>query len=115
MRLVLLAAPPGCGGEGGTQTVDFDNTIVNGKLVTYEPQHGISVLVERTAGTVRVKEPGSKKGFQNFKKVESVRVNSLVDPPLRLLHPSFVVRAAKVNLRRRKRPQSATVASATSR
>jgi 2-polyprenyl-6-methoxyphenol hydroxylase-like FAD-dependent oxidoreductase len=43
------------------------------------------------------------------------RVNSLVDPPLRLLHPSFVVRAAKVNLRRRKRTQSATVASATSR
>ena len=67
------------GGEGGTQSVDFDNTIVNGKLVTYEPQHGISVLVERTAGTIRVKEPGSKKGFQNFKKVESVRVNSLVD------------------------------------
>ncbi len=67
------------GGEGGTQTVDFDNTIVNGKLVTFEPQHGISVLVERTAGTIRVKEPGSKKGFQNFKKVESVRVNSLVD------------------------------------
>jgi 2-polyprenyl-6-methoxyphenol hydroxylase-like FAD-dependent oxidoreductase len=43
------------------------------------------------------------------------RVNSLVDPPLRLLHPSFVIRAAKVNLRRRKRTQSATVASATSR
>jgi hypothetical protein len=65
------------GGEGGTQTVDFDNTAVNGKLVTYEPRHGISVLVERTAGTVKVKAPGKK--FKNFKKVESVRVNSLVD------------------------------------
>jgi 2-polyprenyl-6-methoxyphenol hydroxylase-like FAD-dependent oxidoreductase len=43
------------------------------------------------------------------------RVNSLVDPPLRLLHPSFVVRAAKVNLRRRKRTESVTEASATSR
>ena len=65
------------GGEGGTQTVDFDNTTVNGTFVTYEPRHGISVLVERTAGKVKVKAPGKK--FTNFKKVESVRVNSLVD------------------------------------
>jgi hypothetical protein len=69
------------GAVGGNQTVDFDNTIVNQKFVTYEPQHGISVLVERTAGTIKIKEPGkrAKKGFKNFKKVESVRVNSLVD------------------------------------
>lgn len=70
------------GGEAGDQTIDFDNTVVNGRLVTYEPQHGISVLVERTAGTVKVKEPGKKrkkKGFKTFKKVESVRVNSVLD------------------------------------
>jgi hypothetical protein len=67
------------GGDVGTQTVDFDNTTVNQKFVTYEPRHGISVLLERTAGTIRIKEPGSKHGFKNAKKVEQVRVNSLVD------------------------------------
>jgi hypothetical protein len=67
------------GGDAGNQTIDFDNTTVNQKFVTYEPQHGISVLVERTAGTIKIKEPGSKKGFKNAKKVEQVRVNSLVD------------------------------------
>ncbi|HKH22345.1 MAG TPA: hypothetical protein VKA88_01885, partial [Solirubrobacterales bacterium] len=40
--------------------------------------HGISVLVQRTAGSIRVKEPGKRK-YKNLKKVESVRVNSLVD------------------------------------
>jgi hypothetical protein len=29
------------------------------------------------------------------------KVNSLVDPPARLLHPSFIYRVAKVNVRRR--------------
>ncbi|HEX6587238.1 MAG TPA: hypothetical protein VF052_10840 [Solirubrobacterales bacterium] len=66
------------GGEGGDQTVDFDNTQVNAKLVTYEPEHGISVLMERTAGTIRVKEPGKRK-FKNLAKLEKVRVNSVVD------------------------------------
>jgi 2-polyprenyl-6-methoxyphenol hydroxylase-like FAD-dependent oxidoreductase len=45
--------------------------------------------------------------------VRFFKVNSLVDPPVRLLHPSFVFRAARVNLRRRKRHQPAAVASAT--
>ena len=48
------------GGEGGNQTVDFDNTTVNGKFVTYEPRHGISVLMQRTAGTIKVKAPGKE-------------------------------------------------------
>ena len=43
------------------------------------------------------------------------KVNSLVDPPVRLLHPSFVFRAATVNLSRRRRRQPAAVASATTR
>ena len=66
------------GGESGTQTVDFDNTRVNAKFVTYEPQHGISVLAQRAAGNVKVKRPG-KKGFKNLKKVESIPVDSVVD------------------------------------
>jgi hypothetical protein len=64
--------------RGGDQTVDFDNTRVNGQLVTYEPRHGISVLAERAAGNIRVKNPGARR-FKNLKKVESVPVNSLVD------------------------------------
>jgi hypothetical protein len=31
------------------------------------------------------------------------RVNSLVDSPIRLLHPAFLYRVAAVNLRRRRR------------
>jgi hypothetical protein len=30
------------------------------------------------------------------------KVNALVDPPSRLLHPAFIYRVATVNLRRRK-------------
>jgi hypothetical protein len=66
------------GGENGNQTVDFDNTVVNGKFVSYEPEHGISVLMERAAGKIKVKEPGER-GFKNLKKVESIHVNSVVD------------------------------------
>lgn len=66
------------GGEAGNQTVDFDNTTVNGQFVTYEPEHGVSVLMERAAGTIKVKKPG-KRGFKNLKKVETVPVNSVVD------------------------------------
>jgi len=66
------------GGELGSQVLDFDNTTVNGRVVTYEPQHGISVLMERTAGNIKVKKPG-KRGFKNLKKVETVPVNSVVD------------------------------------
>ncbi len=66
------------GGEGGNQTVDFDNTEFNGNLVTYEPEHGISFLMERTAGNVKVKEPGDR-GFKNAKKLEKVPFNSVVD------------------------------------
>jgi hypothetical protein len=66
------------GGEAGLQTVDFDNTRVNAKFVSYEPQHGISVLAQRAQGTIKVKKPG-KKGFKNLKKVESIPVNSVVD------------------------------------
>ncbi len=43
------------------------------------------------------------------------KVNSLVAPPVRLLHPSFLFRAATVNLSRRRRRQPAAVASATTR
>jgi 2-polyprenyl-6-methoxyphenol hydroxylase-like FAD-dependent oxidoreductase len=42
------------------------------------------------------------------------KVNSLVDPPVRLLHPSFIYRVAAANLRRRRnngRSQQADVAS----
>ena len=46
------------GGEGGNQTVDFDNTEFNGQVVTYEPEHGISFLMERTGGTVKVQGAG---------------------------------------------------------
>jgi hypothetical protein len=66
------------GGEGGDQTVDFDNTTVNGRFVNYEPKHGISVLVERAAGTIKVKKP-RKRGFKRLKKVESIPVNSVLD------------------------------------
>jgi hypothetical protein len=66
------------GGEGGTQVIDFDNTRVNAKLVTYEPQHGISVLAQRAQGTIKVKKPG-KRGYKNLKQVESIPVNSVVD------------------------------------
>lgn len=72
--------------RGVDQTINFDNTRVNSRLVTYEPQHGISVLLERTAGTIKIKKPKKKKGlknlkkgFKNIKKVQSVRVNTLVD------------------------------------
>jgi hypothetical protein len=34
--------------------------------------------------------------------VRFFRVNSLIDDPIRLLHPAFVCRAAVVNLRRRR-------------
>jgi hypothetical protein len=64
--------------DRGDQTLDFDNTRVNGKLVSYEPRHGISVLAQRAAGTIKVKQPG-KPGFKNLKKVESIPVNSIVD------------------------------------
>src|SRR5262249_40883439 len=66
------------GGEGGNQTVDFDNTAVNGRVVTYEPEHGIPVLMERAGGSIKVKKPG-KRSFKNLKKVETIPVNSLVD------------------------------------
>jgi hypothetical protein len=66
------------GGVGGDQTVDLDNTVVNGKFVTYEAEHGVSFLLERTAGTVKIKRKG-KRGFNRAKKVETVRVNSLLD------------------------------------
>jgi hypothetical protein len=66
------------GASGGNQTVDFDNTLVNQEFVTYEPQHGISYLLERTAGKVKIKEKG-KRGFKNAKKVEQVRFDSVVD------------------------------------
>ena len=66
------------GGDSRTQTVDFDNTRVNSKFVTYEPRHGISVLAQRAQGSIRVKTPG-KRGFKNLKKVESIPVNSVVD------------------------------------
>lgn len=69
------------GRGAGEQTVDFDNTEVNGKLVTYDPEHGISFLIERTAGSVRVKEPGER-GFEDLSKLNkggNVLVNTLVD------------------------------------
>jgi hypothetical protein len=65
----------------GEQTVDFDNTNVNGKLVTYEPEHGISFLIERTAGSVKVREPGER-GFEDLNKLNNggnVLVNTVVD------------------------------------
>jgi hypothetical protein len=65
----------------GDQTVDFDNTEVNGALRTYEPEHGISFLLERTAGSVRVKEPGER-GFEDLNRLNNggqVLVNTLVD------------------------------------
>lgn len=39
------------------------------------------------------------------------RVNGLIDPPLRLLHPSFVFRVATANLRRRQQREPVTAAS----
>jgi hypothetical protein len=65
----------------GEQTVDFDNTNVNGKLVTYEPEHGISFLIEQTAGSVKIKEPGER-GFEDLNKLNNggnVLVNTVVD------------------------------------
>jgi len=35
--------------------------------------------------------------------VRFFRVNSLIDSPIRLLHPAFLYRVAAVNLRRRRR------------
>ncbi len=69
------------GGEGGDQTVEFDNTEVNGRLVTYEPEHGISFLMERTAGNISIKEPGKRgrKKLKKIEKIEKVKVNSVVD------------------------------------
>ena len=73
------SSAPRCGRRGGrNQTVDFDNTEFNGQVVTYEPEHGISFLMERTGGTVKVKEPGER-GFKNAKKLEKVPFNSVVD------------------------------------
>jgi hypothetical protein len=66
------------GGAAGNQTVDFDNTAVNARLVTYEPEHGISFLMERTAGTIKFKKKG-KRRFKRAKKVEQVPFNSVVD------------------------------------
>jgi 2-polyprenyl-6-methoxyphenol hydroxylase-like FAD-dependent oxidoreductase len=46
--------------------------------------------------------------------VRFFRVNSLIDPPFRLLHPAFVCRVAAVNLRRRRadrRPRQAAMAN----
>ena len=43
------------------------------------------------------------------------KVNSLVDPPVRLLHPSFMFRVATVNFRRQQRRQPAAAASETAR
>jgi hypothetical protein len=65
----------------GEQTVDFDNTNVNGKLVTYEPEHGISFLIEQTAGSVKIKEPGER-GFEDLNELNNggnVLVNTVVD------------------------------------
>jgi hypothetical protein len=65
----------------GEQTVDFDNTNVSGKLVTYEPEHGISFLIEQTAGSVKIKEPGER-GFEDLNKLNNggnVLVNTVVD------------------------------------
>ena len=39
------------------------------------------------------------------------KVNGLIDPPLRLLHPSFVFRVATANLRRRQQRAPVTAAS----
>jgi hypothetical protein len=69
------------GRSAGEQTVDFDNTNVNGKLVTYEPEHGISFLIEQTAGSVKVKEPGER-GFEDLNNLNNggnVLVNTVVD------------------------------------
>ena len=43
------------------------------------------------------------------------RVNSLIDPPVHLLHPSFMFRVATVNLRRRQRRHPAAAASEAAR
>lgn len=48
-----------------------------------------------------------------FVAVRFFKVNGLIDPPIRLLHPAFVYRVVVVNLRRRRRggqPRSAEVA-----
>ena len=43
------------------------------------------------------------------------RVNSLIDPPVHLLHPSFMFRVATVNPRRRQRRHPAAAASEAAR
>ncbi|HYJ55202.1 MAG TPA: FAD-dependent monooxygenase [Mycobacterium sp.] len=43
------------------------------------------------------------------------KVNNLIDPPIRLLHPSFVFRAATANLRHRQQRQPATAAKESAR
>jgi len=40
------------------------------------------------------------------------RVNNFIDPPVRLLHPSFISRVAAVNLRRRRGDYAALAAAA---
>ena len=82
------------GGAAGNQTVDFDNTQVNEKLVTYEPpppppppppaaeellpQHGVELLAEPVDGTVKVKEPGQT-AFNVLTDLSLIPVGSTID------------------------------------
>lgn len=64
--------------DASNQTVHFDNTEVNDKVVTYEPKHGVQVLAEPVEGAVKVKEPGQT-AFNVLTELSLIPVGSTID------------------------------------